>query len=461
MAIFSSIINYFARVDGIVADTYNAEFYPYRVEINPEVQSKLPTDTEISELHKLATPEKENTTLVERVKKITEQEGQFIVDKFFQVINTPDRIARAQEAYEKWSSLRVSSQRGMACGGAAGVATTALTLNAPHHTDSPSASFFSILLGGSVIVVSCMWVGGSLARFHYTDRQCILWKDPGIDFAQRRSAALKLSLPEILQKKCRFSASDQQDAMSSKKLLKPINTKGTLHPVEILSKWKEIFTKIGKSLFDRHPTTLEEQQQWVREFCGFSILTVEFFNEDREILETPAWTDAHNLFKAFNSLKRGIQEFEAGISERLVACQDIMKKVDEVAREIHQKISKISERYSTSQIKEYQALILEACKLEMEPTLDAVKQEQCRLSCPLAPFYPQVRVFLESVQKKLIENKSTGVDSISVLNPEPGNLPSAPFKFERNIIQLVLNRSKSMRSSDREFLGFIDAIAMV
>src|ERR1700733_11254489 len=99
MAIFNSIINYFGRVDGIIADTYNAEFYPYRVEINPEDQSKLPTDSEISEVHKLATPEKENTTLVQRVKKIAGQEGQFIVDKFFQVINTPDRIARAEEAY--------------------------------------------------------------------------------------------------------------------------------------------------------------------------------------------------------------------------------------------------------------------------------------------------------------------------------------------------------------------------
>ena len=124
MTFFQPNIGFFTPVSRIVTDAYNAEFYPYRVEINQEGQANSPTDKEIDEVHSVAiavAAELDQKAVLEefgicfkqrhRVKKILGQDGQFIVDKFFKIINTPYRLANAEEAYAKWKSFRRTSGR--------------------------------------------------------------------------------------------------------------------------------------------------------------------------------------------------------------------------------------------------------------------------------------------------------------------------------------------------------------
>jgi hypothetical protein len=471
MTFFQPNINFLTPVYSVVNDIYNAAFYPYQVEINPEFQSRPLTEKEISEVQCLASATvdrdpikefvfgKDNSSFQKRVKNIPGQEGQFIVDKFFRVVNTPERTARAEEVYEKWNSYRVSSTRTKYLGGITAIAGTYLCFRSPSFSDSSFGTFLILSLGFVGGVGGPMMAGLAHAHSQYAARQCIMWKNPGIDFAERRSVALELSLPEMLKQKCRFSASAFQNGVLSKNPLNPVNTKGTLLPIEILCVWKKVFTKLSDSLLTCQPTSLEDRQQWVKEFCTLDILTVEFFKEDPEILQTPAWTEAHQFIKSFQKLKQSIEELQQEISERIIVMQDIQKKIEEVTKDILGKIRKISDLYSVTQIEEYRSLIMEACKLEMEPTLNAVKQEQSRLSCPLATFFPKSRAFLENIRKKLSENQPAIVGLTDGQNPETGNLPSEPLKLDRKILQLILNRAKGLKSSDHEFLSFIDKLS--
>ncbi len=394
--------------------------YPYTVKPNPDEAAPTPDNAD------LLFTSSQMDSLKDRVTVNSKTPNVEIVDKFFR-LEFKDK-ERRELALKTWGDLQWKCK---AIGFGSGFVAVSLTLIAWH---GPPAYIIVALYVG--IVASTCLAGWSLHRYHVADKELTVWQRPGEDFAQKRKAALGLSLQEMIQEKCHFH---------------PKQPTGMLFAVEILSVFKRDFKQFATPLLARKCDTPALQHQWVLDFFKGNPFVIKFFEGNPHLAKEAEWKDVQKFQTQFDLLSKFMKTLKESYAAQFDTNQKAaQEKQDSIKKNFEDKTKAFFEGqklvYLRAQL--YRSRVAPILNEECFSKINALylrHKEQADYACSV--IYLQVRTLLEAAQKALLEEQPYTLDEAAFADPAkfiPKNFQEELDAITASYQQNVITRAKAI-----------------